>query len=329
MILGTFMRFLLLCAAALLCLGPDVVRAQDANYPSRPVKIIVPYPPGALPDLFARLLAERLQVALGQPFVLENRPGGSTLLGAKQASNADADGYTLLLPTVTTLSIAPHIHAKMGVDPVNGFTPIARLGATNFFLTVRASFPAKTMREWIEEVRGHPGKYFYGTSGVGTPHHIFMEMLKKELKLDIVHIPYKGGNEVVPELLAERIDMAFMDGVQALSHLQSGKFRALGTTMARHTTLIEGAPPIADIIPNFDWSGWMAFAGPPNMPKPVVERIAGVIAQFQKTPEYGAFLKKAIMEPMPYLSPDQTAAFVRSEFERWAPVTRASGAIPK
>jgi tripartite-type tricarboxylate transporter receptor subunit TctC len=215
----------------------------------------------------------------------------------------------------------------MGVDPVKDFTPIARLGATNFFLVVRSSFPAKNMREWIDEVRRNPGKYLYGSSGVGTPHHIFMELLKKELGLDIGHVPYKGGNEIVPDLLSERVDMGFMDGFQAYTYVQGGKLRALGTTMARQTTLIPGVPPIADTVPGFDWSGWVAFAGPPNMPKPIVDRIANEIAKFQTTPEYEAFLAKAIMEVTPVLTPEQAAAFVRNEFNRWGPVIQSAGAI--
>jgi len=315
-----------LFVTATLCASQS--RAEDgAAYPSRPVKIVVPYTPGSMIDSFGRLIAERLQSTLGQPFVVENRPGGSTLIGAKVVSGSDRDGYTLLVPTVTTLSIAPHIHAKMGVDPVKDFTPIARLGATNFFLIVRSSFPAKNMKEWVEEVKRKPGKYLYGSSGVGTPHHIFMELLKKDLGLDIAHVPYKGGNEIVPDLLSERVDMGFMDGFQAYTFVQSGKLRALGTTMARQTKLIPGVPPIADTVPGFDWSGWVAFAGPPNMPKPIVDRIASEITKFQATPEYQAFLAKAIMEVTPALTPEQAAAFVRDEFNRWGPVIKSAGAI--
>jgi tripartite-type tricarboxylate transporter receptor subunit TctC len=304
-------------------------RADDAalHYPTRQVRIIVPYPAGSLIDLFGRLIAERLQGSLGQPFIVENRPGGSTLTGARQVSGADKDGYTLLVPTVTTLSIAPHIFPKLGVDPVKDFTPIARLAASNFFLVVRDTFPAKTMREWIDEVRSKPGKYVYASSGVGTPHHIFMELLKKELGLDLVHVPYKGGGDAVPDLLTGRIDIAFLDGTQAVPHVQSGKLRALGTTLARRTDLIDGVPAIAETVPGFDWSGWVAFAGPAGMPKPVVERIAAEIARLQAAPEYAELLRKGLMEATPPLSADETAAFVRNEFARWGPIIESSGAV--
>ncbi len=300
-----------------------------SNYPSHAVKIIVPYPAGGIPDILGRLVAEQMQEKLGQPAVVENKPGGSTLIGAKFVSSAQPDGYTLLIPSVSTLSIAPQINPTLGVDPVKDFTPIALLGATNFYLIVPSSFPAKTMAEWIKEVRSHPGKYTYASAGLGTPHHIFMELLKHKLGLKITHIPYKGSNAAVPDLLANRVNMSFLDGSQALAYIRSGKMRALGTTMAKRTTLIKGIPPIADTVPGFDWSGWIAVAGPPNMPKSIVTVIAKQIVALQATPRFQTTLKNALMEILPALSPDETAAFVRNEYKRWKPAIELSGAIVK
>jgi tripartite-type tricarboxylate transporter receptor subunit TctC len=304
-------------------------QAQDsaANYPSSPVKIVVPYPPGAIPDTLGRLIADQLQKEFGKPVVVENRAGGSTLIGARAVANAEPDGTTLLIPTVTTLSIAPRLNPKSGMDPVKDFTPIARLGGTNFFLVVGPSFPAKTVREWIDEVARNPGKYRYASAGNGTPHHIFMELLKKQFKLDITHVPYKGSVEALPDLLAERVDMAFLDGSQAVSSVNGGKLRALGTTMAKRTDLIDGVPPIADTVPGFDWSGWIALAGPRGMPKPVVAKIAAQVAALQATPRFAGALRNSLMEAMPVLSPDETAAFVRDEYDRWKPIIELSGAI--
>jgi tripartite-type tricarboxylate transporter receptor subunit TctC len=297
-----------------------------ASYPSFPIKIVVPYPAGSIPDTLGRMIGDQLQTQLGKPVVIENRAGASTLLGAKVVSTAEPDGYTLLIPTVTTLSIAPQLNPKTGIDPINDFTPIARLGGTNFFLVVRSSFPAKTMREWIDEVKRNPGKYRYASAGIGTPHHIFMELLKKQFGLEITHVPYKGSVEAMPDLLAGRVDMAFLDGSQAVSHIKSGELQALGTTMAKQTDLVEGVPPIAATVPGFDWSGWIMIAGPHGMPKPVVARIAAQVAEVQATPRFTEALHNALMEPMPSLSPDQTATFVRDEYERWKPVIKLSGA---
>ena len=301
-------------------------RMLAANYPRFPVKIVVPYPAGSIPDTLGRMIGDQLQTQFGKPVVIENRAGASTLLGAKVVASAEPDGYTLLIPTVTTLSIAPQLNSRTGVDPINDFTPIARLGGTNFFLVVRSSFPAKTMREWIDEVKANPGKYRYASAGIGTPHHIFMELLKQQFGLDITHVPYKGSVEAMPDLLAGRVDMAFLDGSQAVAPIQSGGLRALGTTMAKQTDLVEGVPPIAATVPGFDWSGWIMIAGPRGMPKPVVDRIAAQVAELQATPRYAGALHNALMEAMPVLSPDQTAAFVRDEYERWKPVIKLSGA---
>lgn len=303
-------------------------QAQDAaaNYPLFPVKIVVPYPAGSIPDTLGRMIADQLQKQFGKPVVVENRAGASTLLGAKVVSNAEPDGYTLLIPTVTTFSIAPQLNLKTGVDPINDFTPIARLGGTNFFLVVGSSFPAKTMHEWIDEVKRNPGKYRYASAGIGTPHHIFMELLKKQFGLEITHVPYKGSVEAMPDLLAGRVDMAFLDGSQAVSHIKNGELQALGTTMAKQTDLVEGVPPIAMIVPGFDWSGWIMIAGPHGMPKPVVARIATEVAELQATPLYAGALHNSLMEAMPILSPSETAAFVRDEYERWKPVIKLSGA---
>jgi tripartite-type tricarboxylate transporter receptor subunit TctC len=302
--------------------------AQDApaNYPRFPVKIVVPYPAGSIPDTLGRMIGDQLQTRFGKPVVIENRAGASTLLGAKVVASAEPDGYTLLIPTVTTLSIAPQLNSKTGVDPINDFTPIARLGGTNFFLAVRSSFPATTMREWIDEVKANPGKYRYASAGIGTPHHIFMELLKQQFGLDITHVPYKGSVEAMPDLLSGRVDMAFLDGSQAVSPIKNGNLRALGTTMAKQTDLVEGVPPIAATVPGFDWSGWIMIAGPRGMPKPVVDRIAAQVAELQATPRFAGALHNALMEAMPILSPDQTAAFVRDEYERWKPVIKLSGA---
>lgn len=303
-------------------------QAQDAaaNYPLFPVKIVVPYPAGSIPDTLGRMIADQLQKQFGKPVVVENRAGASTLLGAKVVSNAEPDGYTLLIPTVTTFSIAPQLNLKTGVDPINDFTPIARLGGTNFFLVVGSSFPAKTMHEWIDEVKRNPGKYRYASAGIGTPHHIFMELLKKQFGLEITHVPYKGSVEAMPDLLAGRVDMAFLDGSQAVSHIKNGELQALGTTMAKQTDLVEGVPPIAMTVPGFDWSGWIMIAGPHGMSKPVVARIATEVAELQATPLYAGALHNSLMEAMPILSPSETAAFVRDEYERWKPVIKLSGA---
>jgi tripartite-type tricarboxylate transporter receptor subunit TctC len=318
---------LLPCRAALLALVFAATGASaQAPYPSQPIKLIVPYPAGSLVDVLGRSIGETLSASLKQPVVVDNKPGASTLIGARYVASAAPDGYTLLVPTVTTLSIAPQLVATPGVDPLTDFTPIARLGATSFFLSVNPSFPARTMAEWIAEIRKHPGKYTYASAGHGTPHHIFMEFLKRELGLDIVHVPYKGSSSAMTDLLAGRVDMAFLDGTLAIPNIKSGKLFALGLSIARRSVLMPEVPPIAETVPGFDWSGWIAVAGPANMPPPVVKLLADQIRAMQATPQFADLLNAGAMEPTDPIPPEAMAEFVRREYARWGPAIKASGA---
>lgn len=305
-----------------------LVQAQEIKgYPNKPVKIIVPFTAGSLVDVLGRAIGEELQGTLKQSFVIENKAGASTLLAAKIVASAQPDGYTLMLPTVTTLSLGPQLMSNPGFDPLKDVTPIARLGLTNFFLVVTPSFPARNMKDWIEMVRKNPGKYSYASSGNGSPQHIFMELLKKQLGLHLTHIPYRGSNTSMVDLLSGQIDMAFIDGTLAIPHLKTNKLFAMGTSMAKRTVLMPSIPPIADTVTGFDWSGWIAFAGPPNLPGPIVELLSDRIRKFQGTPAYAALLDKAAMEPSEPLSPAEMSEFVKREYRRWTPAIQNSGAV--
>jgi tripartite-type tricarboxylate transporter receptor subunit TctC len=318
-------KLLLIGACALLSIN---TQGQDLkNYPNKPVKIVVPFTAGSLVDVLGRAIGEELQSSLKQSFIIENKAGASTLLAAKAVAVAAPDGYTLMVPTVTTLSLGPQLMANPGFDPLKDLTPIARLGVTNFFLVVNPTFPARNMKDWIEMVRKNPGKYSYASSGNGSPQHIFMELLKKQLGLNITHIPYKGSNTSMVDLLSGQVDMSFIDGTLAIPQLKTNKLYALGTSMAKRTVLVPSVPPIAETVPGFDWSGWIAFAGPPNMPGPIVDLLADKLKKFQATPAYAVLLDKAAMEPSDPLSPAEMAEFVRKEYRRWSPAIQNSGAV--
>lgn len=319
--------------ARLACVVALAVAAHGAggqeptrSWPTHPIRLVVPFPAGSLVDVLGRSIGDNLQATLKQPVIIDNRAGASTLLGAKVVAAAPPDGYTLLVPTVTTMSLAPQLVTKPGIDPARELTPIARLGATNFFLSVVPGFPARTMKQWIAEVKRHPGKYSYASSGTGSPHHIFMELLKKQLGLSIVHIPYKGSSSSMVDLLSEKVDMAFLDGTLAIPNVKAGKLFAVGTSMARRSVLLPSVPPIADAVPGFDWSGWIGFAGPANLPAPIVALLSDEIRRMQATPAYAELLNKAAMEPTEPLSPAEMNEFVKTEYRRWGPAIQASGA---
>ena len=304
---------------------PPISEAPN-TYPSKTIKLIVPFIPGSLVDVMARALAEELQNTWKTSVVVDNKAGASTLLAAKVVASSAPDGYTLFLPTVTTFSMAPQLMSKPGIDPAKELTLIAKLAVTNLYLTAHPSFPAKNMREWIEVVRKNPGKFSYGSSGNGSPQHIFMEILKKQLNLDIVHIPYKGSNSGMLDLLSGKVDMSFIDGALAGPNIKSGALVGLGSSMSKRSSLLPNVPPISDTVPGYDWSGWLGFAGPANMPPPVLDMLSDFIKRYQATPAYAAILEKGGIEPAEHIKVADLPKFIQNENKRWAPAIKASGA---
>lgn len=315
------MRLPALLAAALFAFA---AHAQD--YPSRPLRFVVPYPPGALTDVLARALGDRLSTALKQPVLVENKPGAGTLVGAELVAKAPADGYTLLMATSTTLGISPAMYAKPQVDPVKDFAPVSLVGSVNFFLVTSPSFPAKSVKDLIDVVKRSPGKYNYASSGSGSPHHLFMEVFKKELGLDAQHVPYKGSAAAVLDIIAGKPEMMFLDFSVAVPNIQAGKISALGTSAARQSVLMPNVQPIAQTVPGFDWQAWQGVVTTAGTPKPVVARLNAEMQRFQNTDEFRALLVKFGMEPWTANTPEQFGEIVRNDVGRWATVVKASGA---
>ena len=298
----------------------------QAAYPNRPIKLVVPYPPGALTDLLARALAERLGATLKQPVVVENKPGAGTLVGAEFVAKQAADGYTLLMATSTTLGISPALYQPSPVNPVRDFAPVSQVGTVNFFLIANPAFPAKNVKEMLDSIKANPGKYNYASVGSGSPHHLFMEALKTEFGLNIQHVPYKGTPAALTDLLSGNIQVMFSDATVAVPNIQAGKVVALGTSAAKPTALIPALPPIADTVPGFDWQAWQGIVAPAGTPKEIVTRLAAELQKIQATPEFREQLVKFGMESSPPQSPEQFAAVIVAEQPRWAKAIKDSGA---
>ena len=314
-----------LAVGAMLGIVAAVALAQPA-YPARPIKLVVPYPPGALTDLLARAIGERLGTALKQPVVIENKPGAGTLVGAELVAKQPADGYTLLMATSTTLGISPALYQPPPVNPVRDFAPISQVGSVNFFLIANPNFPARNVKEMIDAVRRAPGRYNYASVGSGSPHHLFMEALKTEFGLDIQHVPYKGTPAALTDLLAGQIQVMFADATVALPNIQAGKVTALGTSAAKQTTLLPSVPPIAATVPGFDWQAWQGIVAPAGTPPEVVARLSAELQRIQATPEFREQLFKFGMEPFAPHTPAEFAAIIQAEQPRWAKAIRDSGA---
>ena len=300
--------------------------AGDAAYPSRPIKLVVPYPPGALTDLLARAIGERLAAGLKQPVVIDNKPGAGTLLGAEFVAKQPPDGYTLLMATSTTLGISPALYKPSPINPVRDFAPISPVGTVNFFLIASPAFPAKNVQEMIDAIRRDPGKYNYGSVGSGSPHHLFMEALKTEYGLSIQHIPYKGTPAALTDLLAGNLQVMFSDATVAVPNIQAGKVVALGTSAAKPTSLVAKVPPIAATVPGFDWQAWQGIVAPAGTPRDVVATLAAELQRIQASAEFREQLVRFGMDPFPPQTPAEFAALIEAEQPRWAKAIRDSGA---
>ena len=314
----------LLCAALLALCVPFAL--AQAPYPSRPIKLVVPYPPGALTDTLARTIAERLGARLGQPVVVENKPGAGTLVGAEYVAKQPPDGYTLLMATSTTLGISPALYQPSPVNPVRDFVPIAIVGTVNFFLIANPAFPAKNVKEMIDVIKANPGKYNYASVGSGSPHHLFMETLKTQYGLSIQHVPYKGTPAALTDLLTGNIHVMFSDATIALPNIQAGKVVALGTSAARQSTLLGSVPPIAATVAGYDWQAWQGIVAPAGTPKDVVRRLFSELEAILITPEFQAQLAKFGMELIPPTKPEHFGAIIAAEQPLWAKAVKDSGA---
>jgi tripartite-type tricarboxylate transporter receptor subunit TctC len=322
----TFFSTFCRAAACMALACSATVASAQAPYPSRPIKLVVPYPPAALTDLLARAIAERLGAALKQPVVIENKPGAGTLVGAEYVAKQPADGYTLLMATSTTLGISPALYQPSPVNPVKDFAPVSPVGTVNFFLIANPAFPAKTVQEMIDTIKRNPGKYNYGSVGSGSPHHLFMEALKTQYGLTLQHVPYKGTPAALTDLLAGNLQVMFSDATVAVPNIQAGKVVALGTSAGKQTTLLPAVPPIAATVAGFDYQAWQGIVAPAGTPKEIVAKLSEELQKIQASPEFKEQLFKFGMEPFAPQTPEQFAAMIAAEQPLWAKAIKESGA---
>jgi len=315
--------FFVFVVAAWLAAFPAV--AQD-SFPNRPLKLVVPFPPGGLTDVLGRAVAERLGTALGQTVVVENKPGAGTLLGAEQVARSPADGYTLLISTSSTFGISPALYKSPQIDPLRDFQPVSLIGTVNFFLVGSPTVPAKSLAELVALVKASPGKYNYASVGNGSAHHLFMEDLMRRLGLQMQHVPYKGTPAAFLDLIPGKVHVMFSDAAVAVPQINAGKIVAWGTSAAKQNSLVASVPPIARTVPGFDWQAWQGVSVPAATPAPVVARLSAEMQKFQQTEEFRALLVKGGVDPAGPMSPAQFAAMVKDEIPRWAEAVRTAGA---
>ncbi len=289
-------RKLVLATAVLIGFAAASADAQD--YPDRPVKIIVPTPPGGPVDVIARLTANSLQNSLGKGFVVENRAGAGNTIGSKDAAEAAPDGYTLLYSSASGLVIAPLLHPDAGYDPLKSYDPVALVGESSNILVVNPSVPANTVQELVAYAKANPGKVNFSSGGIGVLPHLIGEMFKARAGIDIVHVPYKGGGPSINDVVAGNVQMTFEGTSVLLPLIQAGRLRALAVTTPKRIPQLPDVPTMVESgFPNFVSTSWTGLLAPAHTPRPVIAKLNAAINEGLKTPELKTALERLSNEP--------------------------------
>jgi tripartite-type tricarboxylate transporter receptor subunit TctC len=316
------LRILAALVAALLI--PLSLNAQP--YPSKPIRIIVPFPPGGAVDILGRAIAEKLGSQMGQNAFVDNRPGGAGAVGAEAAAKSAPDGYTLFMGSTTTLSINPHLFSKLPYDAQKDYAAVAQVAFVPHVLVANAQLPASNLREFIALAKKEPGKINYASAGNGTPHHIAGEMFKQMAGVSIVHVPYKGTGPALPDLISGQVSFMSVEMLAAMPHVTSGKLRAFGVATPARVPSAPDIPTVAEAgLPGFEVTAWYGVVAPAGTPQDIVERLSREIAQAVASPDLQARLSKLGATPAAS-SPADFTAFMRREYAKWGKAVKDSGA---
>ena len=312
---------LLLVAALLFC-----SQASAQSYPSRAVKMVVPFPAGSATDQIARVVGQQLQESLGQPFVVENKPGAQGAIAATEVARAAPDGYTLMVGTNTPLAANPSLFKKLNYDPAKDFAPIARLGTISFMIMVRPDFPAKTFKEFLAHAKANPGKLSAGYGSAGS--QVSQAMLRSMGKIEFIDVPYKGLPQAITDVLGGQITFTFADLANALAQVKGGKLRGIAVTSQKRSALAPDIPAIAEELPGYELIAWFALVAPAGTPLPVVSRLHDVTVKALAKPEVGARFAALGTDVAP-LNPDELGGYIRSEIAKWAKMAKEAGIQPE
>jgi len=316
-------------AAALIALVSFSDGALAQAYPSKPVRLIAPFPPGGSTDVLARIVAQKLGDSLGRQVIVENRPGAASNLGHEIAAKAAPDGYTLLLTSSSALVTNQFLYKRLNFDPHKDFAPISIVATAAPVMVVHPSVPARSVREFIAVAKSRPGKLNFGSGGVGTTAHIVGEVFQSATGVKLVHVPYKGGVLAIADLVAGQIDLSFSDMVPAVPHIKSGKLRALAVASEQRSQTLPDVPTMAEAGVKADFPGqWWALAAPRGTPRPIIDRINAEIAQLMKLPDVRErYLTMGIFTA--HSTPEQVTELQQSGTKQMARLVKAAGIQPE
>jgi tripartite-type tricarboxylate transporter receptor subunit TctC len=288
--------------------------------------VVVPFPAGSATDQIARVIGQELQAALGQPFVVENKPGAQGSIAATEVARVTPDGYTLMVGTNTPLAANPSLFKKLNYDPVKDFAPVARLGTISFMIMVRPDFPAKDFKQFLAHAKANPGKLSAGYGSAGS--QVSQAMLRSMGKIDFIDVPYKGLPQAITDVLGGSISFTFADLANALAQIKGGKLRGIAVTSAKRSPLAADVPAIAEELPGYELIAWFAVVAPTGTPAPVVARLHEVIAGSLAKPEVKARFDALGTDVAP-LNPEQLGGFIKSEIEKFGRLAKAAGIQPE
>ena len=297
------------------------------TYPSKPIRLIVPSTPGSPPDVRARWLAEKLAPAIGQPIVVDNKAGAGGSIAMAVGAKSAPDGYTLVLTHQGTLAINPHLYARTGYDPIADFAPITRLLVSPLLLAIHPEMPVKSVADLIRVAREKPGQLTFGSGGTGTPPHMAGELFKRMAKIDVMHVPYKGGSAVLVDLMAGRLSYTINAVDFQLPYVRTGKIKALAVTSAKRIASLPDVPAVAESgLSGYEYWSWMGICAPAGTPKEVVSRLNQKMVELLRTQYARDWLAEQGGEPMGE-TPQEFAAFIKAEHAKWGMIVREAGIV--
>jgi tripartite-type tricarboxylate transporter receptor subunit TctC len=318
-------RYVLLVSIGMLAAAP--LAAQAADYPNRPVRVIIPFAPGGPTDIVGRLIATKMTAAgFGQQIVIENRGGGGGSIATEAAARSEPDGYTLMIGTSSTHGTNPYLYAKLNYHPIDSFIAIAQIGVTPMMLTVHPKVPARSVAEFVTYAKANPGKLNQGSAGVGSISHILGALLNERAGIETVVVPYSGSGPASRDLVAGVMDFS-IDGLPVIApSARAGSLFLLATTMGRRAQAFPNVPTLAESgFPDFDGYTWNVLYAPAGTPKPIIDYIFKYVSNALADADVIARLQDAGVEPTPDTTPEKAAAFARREFEKWGPLVKETG----
>src|SRR5438874_7966092 len=311
-------------AAAALALAVSAVCAWAQNDPTHPVKVVVPYAVGGSADVYGRVLAAKLSEAMGEPFVIENRPGGGAVIGTDAVAKSAPDGYTLLVMS-NTHTVNETLIPKKPYDLMRDLAPVSGINSQDLMLVAPAAIKASNLREFIALAKANPGKLNYASSGPGTPYHMAGELFKHMAYVDIVHVPHKGSDQARTAVLAGQVDMMFDAISTIVSHVRAGKLKALGTTGTTRSSVTPEIPTISEAgVPGYEATIWLGLMAPAATPKPLLERLSSEVRKVINAPEVKDNWAKQGAVPMG-MAPEEFGKFVREDIAKWAKLVKDTG----